>query len=354
MNGWSVAGSVGGLRGAGLGNQVIPMGKAWIAAQILGKKYIEMPWSLNPRGYRGELGVSRVQSLEYFGAQIFSKERIGEQEFIESGILDYADFISAKYDGISAPCTVVNNSGMVGGYRAIKSSREFLRTRLIGTSAALSNQQCRQMEKHRLSGPTVAIHVRAGDFADEPPTPGTFNRRIPVRWYRDVIAEIDATLHDYTLYLVTEPSGLDTCGSLASIANRARRSIVVSGSPTSDLSIMTRADLLVCSVSSFSMLAAFLSEGEYIWYAPHLTRVSGRGYIWPPANGDGLDAQGEKYASRGRGVPFPLASADFVDALAGIQQLASLRSARRDLLQHGYVRTDGGSDAVGSTDHGES
>lgn len=128
----------------------------------------------------------------------------------------------------------------------------------------------------------------------------------------------------------------------------------MSGSPTSDLSIMARADLLVCSVSSFSMLAAFLSEGEYVWYAPHLTRVSGRGYIWPPESNYRFDAQNEERYTRGRGVPYPLDSANLDDALAGIQNLARLRSSSRDLLQHGYVRTEGESDAVGSADHGES
>jgi hypothetical protein len=48
----------------------------------------------------------------------------------------------------------------------------------------------------------------------------------------------------------------------------------------SDLLVAAHADLLVCSISSFSMWAAFLSNAPYIWFLPHLQNADGCYSIW--------------------------------------------------------------------------
>jgi hypothetical protein len=40
----------------------------------------------------------------------------------------------------------------------------------------------------------------------------------------------------------------------------------------SDALALAAADLLVCSASSYSVMAAFLSEAPYLWFAPNLHR----------------------------------------------------------------------------------
>jgi len=48
----------------------------------------------------------------------------------------------------------------------------------------------------------------------------------------------------------------------------------------SDLLLMTMADIRICSISSYSLVASFLSGGPYLWYEPQLT-VSGEFYsLW--------------------------------------------------------------------------
>ena len=53
------------------------------------------------------------------------------------------------------------------------------------------------------------------------------------------------------------------------------------GIATRDLLALARADLLVCSISSFSAWAAFLSDAPYLWFAPQLTpQPDGLASIW--------------------------------------------------------------------------
>jgi len=43
---------------------------------------------------------------------------------------------------------------------------------------------------------------------------------------------------------------------------------------------MAQADLRVCSVSSYSLAANFLSDGPYVWYEPQLTLSEGLYSLW--------------------------------------------------------------------------
>ncbi|MGA2876412.1 MAG: hypothetical protein ABSE82_12840, partial [Nitrososphaerales archaeon] len=52
----------------------------------------------------------------------------------------------------------------------------------------------------------------------------------------------------------------------------------------SDLLLMSMADLRICSISSYSLMAAFLSDGLYIWYEPQLTYTDGMYTLWGMEN----------------------------------------------------------------------
>jgi hypothetical protein len=43
---------------------------------------------------------------------------------------------------------------------------------------------------------------------------------------------------------------------------------------------MAQADLRICSISSYSLVASFLSGGPYLWYEPQLTRIDGMYSLW--------------------------------------------------------------------------
>jgi len=48
----------------------------------------------------------------------------------------------------------------------------------------------------------------------------------------------------------------------------------------SDLLLMSQADLRICSLSSYSLTAGFLSDGLYIWYEPQLTYADSLYTLW--------------------------------------------------------------------------
>jgi hypothetical protein len=112
----------------------------------------------------------------------------------------------------------------------------------------------------------------------------------------------------------------------------------------SDLAAMASADLLVCSVSSLSMLGAFLSSSPYLWYAPHLEATDGWRSIWgrEPEQRTGTTAENRRISGGGSPLPRGVPVADdgevpapLVDRLRGA---ADLRDVRHDLILYGVVR----------------
>lgn len=115
----------------------------------------------------------------------------------------------------------------------------------------------------------------------------------------------------------------------------------------SDLLILASCDFLVCSISSYSLWAAFLSEARYGWFAPNLPPERGFGSIWgheaeqqaPGAPtrialdraatlGDGVVARGVAIGEDGR-VPDEL--------IADLAHRAALKRRELDLLRYGVT-----------------
>jgi hypothetical protein len=196
----------------------------------------------------------------------------------------------------------------------------------------------------------VAVHLRAGDFgsAEAPPRPGEFNRALPREWYRNVVANVAAEFGERAQFLLfsDEVASRDAMlvdnASVVQLPARERPML-------SDLLSMAFADLLVCSVSSFSLLAGFLSDHPYAWYAPHLYERGGWRSIWGyesfQQSPGGLtsinvsvaenDVSGEDF---GRGFAIQ-PDGCIPDRLAEIlRQRLATKQLRRDLLYYGVVR----------------
>lgn len=344
MRQYSIAAPLGGFRGAGLGNQAIPMGKAWLAARALNCRYVELPWALNSRGYRKELGSSRFDWLHYSAIRTLARPiTVTDEDYVASGILDYGVFIETLMAGRSPRKSVMHSSGMSGGYASIVGAREFLQKRFINTECGIASRSRILLQRIRTEKITIGVHLRAGDFGERAPLPGTFNNRIPISWYSEVVAELmDALSEDVHFFFVTEPDAISTVEGLITKL-KIKNATICSGAATEDLGVLASADLVVCSVSSFSLLAAFLGDNDFLWYSDHLTVQDEAAFIW-------ADDQSRRFSDRRRrdiryrlgtagmrGIPFPSSDAIFSDLLLRLKSNLAARHAESNLLFYGSI-----------------
>jgi len=119
----------------------------------------------------------------------------------------------------------------------------------------------------------VAVHMRlAGDFdtaREGENVRGRFNIKIPGEWYLSVCEALRKTFGDLIHFHFFADRGgaiFDEAVSRFNPGQSTPRGLT----ECSDLILMALADLRVCSVSSYSMIASFLSDGPFIWYEPQL------------------------------------------------------------------------------------
>jgi hypothetical protein len=118
----------------------------------------------------------------------------------------------------------------------------------------------------------VAVHIRGGDFSpasDEADYRGRFNVALPLDWYLATCASLDRALPGRIQFLLLTDASKESVKPFLDRFNALTTSHLHHTAP-SDLLLMGMADSIVCSVSSFSMWGAFLSEGPYFWFAPNL------------------------------------------------------------------------------------
>jgi hypothetical protein len=343
--GWSLP-VVSGRRGAGLGNEVIPWAKAYLAAQALGLRTVHPAWALNRRGYRHDFGTSRLDWLvQSTAAAALPSVDLSWERIRSTGEQDYGLAVRALRGELGLdrrPLVVRNSSGMAGGYLAVRRARTFLLSRVLSPDHVTADLG-RIAERWDDRAVRVAVHVRAGDFEPGGPGPGQFNRAVPDQWYVAVCRSLRAELGDGVGFLVlSEGDG--------AAARRLVAEVAAVTPPTrhrpllSDIAAMAQADLLVCSVSSMSMFAAFLSGAHYVWYAPQLETSAGWRSIWglEPEQRAGATARnrsaGAPAPPLARGVPVDDDGRVPVDLVRRLREQAAIRDARHDLLLYGVVR----------------
>jgi hypothetical protein len=334
-------------RGAGLGNEIIPWGKALVAAHHLGLRAVHPAWALNPRGYRAEFETSRLDWLaQHAVSRVMPRVQITTDDVRASGASDYRDVLDAVLArrSLRGPVALEHASGMYGGYRSIQAARtlllrEFLRPR--ATAEALYAVGA-SANRGRL---TVGLHVRAGDFdSSREIRPGVFNVAVPGRWYVSVAERLAAELGEDVEVLVISD------GQQAALIDELRRVLPVVDlqlgrhTAVGDLVLLAACDVLVCSISSYSLAAAFLSDRPYIWFAPHLNSIDGWLSLWgheedqregPTASFSRSDAAPGLV---GRGIPLDWDDALPEHALDLLNAALLAKTASRDLIYFGAVR----------------
>jgi hypothetical protein len=178
---------------------------------------------------------------------------------------------------------ILNVGGMWGGYPSIRSAKDFLRAMLLNSRDALRNVH--QVNSLLIPGKLfVAVHLRTtGDGftipANDESVRGKFNIIIPGEWYLWVCEQLQNHFRDRIQFRIFTDRKNSLFNEAVSRFNPGQ--VEQTGlTECSDLLLMSQADVRVCSVSSFSLAASFLSGGPYLWYEPQLNLSQGHYTLW--------------------------------------------------------------------------
>jgi hypothetical protein len=263
-------------RGAGLGNELVPWARAYLMAQVLGAHCMTPAFGANARGYRQHFGTPRLDfAWHRLMAATLPRLHFGEADFEAHGGGDVVQAFTrfAAAHGLQGrQPLLVTTDGMWGGLLHVARAREFVRATLYGTRYAARNLAAlaARLDPDKL---TVAMHVRLGDFESPVDDPnayrGRFNCALPLAWFLNIGRQLQAAFGPGVQFQIFSDGSAAQLAPLRALLNpvdtRCRLPADVS-----DLLAMSQADLLVCSVSTYSVWAAGLSSAPYLWFAPQL------------------------------------------------------------------------------------
>jgi hypothetical protein len=272
-------------RGAGLGNELILWAKAFVAGQALGLKTLHPAWGINRRNYWRYFGTSRSDYVVHrLLRAALPKVRFDEEDYVRCGGGDFADALTAfaRERGLerSGPLAL-EIAGLWGGPGMLYPAREFVRGQLLGTRYTAANlyQVARRAGDERLR---IGVHLRRGDFGAPVARgayAGTFNVAVPLAWYEAMMATLHRAFGDGIVFVIASDA---SAAELTPLTSRfpCVTTMDLPNSDVSDLIALATSDFLICSISSFSLWAAFLGEMPYAWFRPQLSEFAGTLSIW--------------------------------------------------------------------------
>ena len=315
-------------------------GKAWIAAQELSLRSLDPAWSLNSRGYRMDFNSSILDYARYQFLERLPSLDITAEHFHDE--VDYRQVVRAAAQD-TFPRLVRNSSGMTGGFLSIISAREFLRTKLFSPRKVLENYY--KMDQMRdPKALQVAIHVRHGDFIQSKvPSPGDWKTAIPIDWYVSVMIELASTFPKPIQFAVFTDDTTGKVREALSGLGQLLPEMEIKRPLLSDLLFMAESDFIISSISSFSMLAAFLSSAPYLWYGPHLSEFNGLLSLW--GYREGIDKNTTALQKDNLEI-YELTRRAFATNVSGflpnglisaLESKMAARIAHTDLVMHGVI-----------------
>lgn len=332
-------------RGSGYGNEVIPAAKAWMAAEALGIGLVGHPWLLNRRGYRKDFDSGVLDWVRtYVHARGPQALTIRREAWIEAGCPSYGELVRAELDKRPADRTVsaVVSDGMWGGYALIDPAKAWVRTQVLAARGVGSHLE---VFRRATSGARwkIGVHVRRGDFSEMPADPaGRFNFGTPLEWFRQAILAVDAATGGEACFWICSDGGKDSVGPLLRLSDRVLHE-PGPGAGFADLATLAACDLILCSVSSFSILAAWLGSLPYLWLGNQLVRRETVGSIWAESAEPGNLLLGEALAAEDRDRPGPclpvfLGETPKPEALLRLLHRDYSTERRHDPIRYGAVR----------------
>jgi hypothetical protein len=346
-----------GRRGAGLGNELFPWAKAFLASQILDARLEHPAWGLNQRNYHRDFGTGRLDWLQQgLIKAAMPIVHFDEAAYRATGKDDYQEAVaefSAAHGLDRRRHFVFSASGMWGGFRAIRKARVFVLSELLKARRAVENVHAIMNQTHD-GKVLIAVHIRRGDFENlnaDADYCGRFNAALPLDWYLATCSSIKRNFGDQVQFLLLTDASPNEVKPFID-AFQPLTTFHLRQTACSDLLLMAFADCIVCSVSSYSMWGAFLSNAPYIWFAPNLQNHDGWGSLWghEPAqkertsttaiNLERIRKSGQMFLelSAGRGIPVDYSGTvptSFCERLlAGVRE----RAIEKDLIFYGVVK----------------
>ena len=274
-------------KGSGLGNELLPWARAYLMARELGAACLPPAFGRNARRYGRHFGTSALDwVLHRTMVKTLPRVDFTEAHYLAHGGGDVGAAFAAfaKAEGLMGRSPlVVSTSGMWGGFLHVGRASEFVRATLYGSRFARENlaELGARLDPGRL---TVAMHVRLGDFSQAPRPLAAyrneFNVALPLAWFVEIGRQLRQRLGPAVQFQIFSDG---TAAQLAPLLEEVQPVSTRCSLPAdvSDLLAMSQADLLVCSVSSFSMWGAALSDAPYLWFKPQLHwHVGGSLSIW--------------------------------------------------------------------------
>lgn len=269
--------------GYGLGNEMIPWAKAYILAQEIGATLLHPAWGNNPRRY-GEYFRTFRWDWQWYRvlARAFPRVPFEEDVWLNMGTQDFrtaAQRFAEMHDLYKRRHVLVSITGLWGAFQGLEPAIPFIRSKLLATAHTLDNlyRIRHKLDRRRL---VVGFHVRRGDFW--PPGEsfeGVNNVAVPLEWYLRVSRSLVAQLGRDAIQFVVATDAEET---ERHILRQELGAVITSDLPysvCSDLLTLADSDLLVCSLSSYSRFAAFLSDAPYLWFRPHLSATDDMLYL---------------------------------------------------------------------------
>lgn len=143
---------------------------------------------------------------------------------------------------------------------------------LQGYSELLKNELQRITQKKLIPKETnsnfIGVHIRMGDFSvpkdlDEIRKANALYYRLPLEWYIGAIQQIRLQLaKDVEVKIFSDGSSQE----LAPLLNLSNVTLINGNAAITDLLILSQANCIIASGSTFSMWAAFLGQKPSIWF----------------------------------------------------------------------------------------
>lgn len=264
-------------QGHGLGNELVPWARAFLASQVLDARLLPPAFGLNRREYWRDFRTAPDDWLYNRAIErLLPVVQFTETDWLEHGGDDVVAALRRFAETRRLhrrPAYVLVTEGLWGGFHHVQAARDFMRATLYGSRFAPRNL-LRLRERIDPEKLLIGMHVRLGDF--RPPAPGgdyrlTANVALPLEWFRNIALSLQRQLGGQLQFLLVSDGKREQLQPLLD----SFPCITSSDLPDrdcSDVLALADADLLVCSASTYSHLAAFLSDSPYLWFAQNLYR----------------------------------------------------------------------------------